>query len=63
MYDMCMHMCMRVVHPGVRVHALHLWLGRGRGEVEDEDVEDVGELCELLRLEVCRLHVLGPAVK
>jgi hypothetical protein len=56
-------MCMRVVHPGVRVHALHLWLGRGRGEVEDEDVEDVGELCELLRLEVCRLHVLGPAVK
>ena len=41
---------------------LHLWLGRGRGKIEDKDVEDVRELRELLWLEVCRLHVLGPAV-
>ena len=41
---------------------LHLRLGRGGGEVEDEDVEDVGELRVLARFEVRRLHVLGPAV-
>ena len=60
----CIRVCMCMAHSGVHMHVygLHLRLGRGRGEVEDEDVEDVGELRELLGLEVRRLHVLGPAV-